>query len=86
MDEVGARGQLEVNLLAPLALVVRAGQSGDADVAVPWSDWAGLPEGVVRELTAEHGGREVELRGDGFAVALVHLATVGFDINARHDG
>ena len=25
-----------------------------------------------------------ELRGDGFAVALVHLATVGFDINTRH--
>ena len=25
-----------------------------------------------------------ELRGHGFAVALVHLATVGFDVNARH--
>jgi hypothetical protein len=25
-----------------------------------------------------------ELRGDGFAVALVHLATVSFDDNARH--
>ena len=25
-----------------------------------------------------------ELRGDGFAVALVHLATVGLDVNARH--
>ena len=25
-----------------------------------------------------------ELRGDSFAVALVHLATVSFDINARH--
>ena len=25
-----------------------------------------------------------ELRGDGFAVALVHLATVGFDVNTGH--
>ena len=25
-----------------------------------------------------------ELRGDGFAVALVHLATVSLDIDARH--
>ena len=25
-----------------------------------------------------------ELRGDGFAVALVHLAAVGFDENTRH--
>ena len=25
-----------------------------------------------------------ELGGDGFAVALVHLATVGFDVNTRH--
>ena len=25
-----------------------------------------------------------ELRGDGLAVALVHLATVGFDVNTRH--
>lgn len=37
---------------APLALVVSGRpQAGEAQVAVPWSDWAGLPEGVVRELT-----------------------------------
>ena len=47
MDRPGSAPQ------APLALVVSAGrQAGEADVAVPWADWAGLPEGVVRELTA----------------------------------
>ena len=27
-----------------------------------------------------------ELRGNGLTVALVHLATVGFDVNTRHKG
>lgn len=46
MDRAGGAPQ------APLALVVSAGGSGEADVVVPWADWAGLPEGVVRELTS----------------------------------
>lgn len=47
MDRPGSAPQ------APLALVVRQRrQAGEAEVAVPWADWAGLPDGVVRELTA----------------------------------
>lgn len=37
---------------APLAVVVRPGAGGGFEVAVPPSDWDGLPAGVVRELTA----------------------------------
>lgn len=37
---------------APLAVVVRRDAQGRAEVALQPADWDGLPEGVVRELTA----------------------------------
>lgn len=46
MDRAGGTPQ------APLALVVSAGRLGEAEVAVPPADWAGLPEGVEKELAA----------------------------------
>ena len=47
---------------------------------------AGVEQHHVRDLLRRRKGIAPghELRGDGFAVALVHLATVGFDVNARH--
>ena len=47
---------------------------------------AGVEQDHVRDVFR---GRQVvtpgqELRGDGFAVPLIHLATVGFDIDTRH--
>ncbi|MEF7615116.1 hypothetical protein V4F39_14440 [Aquincola sp. MAHUQ-54] len=46
MAERGAAPQ------APLAVVVRADALGAAQVDLPSADWDGLPDGVVRELTA----------------------------------
>ena len=47
---------------------------------------AGVEQHDVRDVFGRGEGVAFgdELRGDGFAVALVHLATVGFDIDARH--
>ena len=47
---------------------------------------AGVEQHHVRDLLGRRQGIPLrhELRSDGFAVALVHLATVSFNIDARH--
>ena len=48
---------------------------------------ASVQQHHVRDLLGRREGIAPgdELRGDGLAVALVHLATVGLDVNTRHD-
>ena len=51
------------------------------------ADAAGVKE---NDIGHRRGGRERitfgdELGGDGFGIALVHLASVGFDVHARHN-
>jgi hypothetical protein len=47
---------------------------------------ARVEQNHVRPGFGRHEGVTLghKLRGDGLAVALVHLATVGFDVNTRH--
>ena len=50
------------------------------------ADAAGVEQDDVGHVLGRGEGVALgdELGGDGFAVALVHLATVGLDVNARH--